>query len=283
MIAMDSLLCHDWSSTLYNVLPGREKSGLFIFPQLQNNCLKISVHRKPCFIAWRTSWEVWNPAGTALCALLTVHSSAHIFTSLICGKSYIHILRNNSSVHSVAVTRSCDTLVLTASSSSSAASSLYFNLPWQRVCWPFFRMPLCLFLVRSLGFLDVFQFSLWASLASVNTSLASRMAITRTIGSEWIWFGQSPWPCVVCPLGSLFRMVHIDCTLCIYCILHSPWVNSILFFVHSNIPFNCLICRLIADSQQHCSIIVRLLFVILILEMFSKYSSTHNQQPSTGQ
>jgi hypothetical protein len=76
------------------------------------------------------------------------------------------VLRNNSSVQSVAVTRSCDTLVLTASSLSSlATSSPFFILPWEKVSWPFFGLSLCLFSIRSLG-LSCFPILHWASLVA---------------------------------------------------------------------------------------------------------------------
>jgi hypothetical protein len=64
-------------------------------------------------------------------------SPPHIFTFLIRGESMYSIyrvLRNNSYVHSVAVTWSCGTLVPTALwSSSSATSSSFLILPWERV------------------------------------------------------------------------------------------------------------------------------------------------------
>ncbi len=47
----------------------------------------------------------------------------------------------HSSVHSVAVTLSCDTLVLTVS--SSATLSPFFFLSWERVSWTFLSIPLC--------------------------------------------------------------------------------------------------------------------------------------------
>jgi hypothetical protein len=49
----------------------------------------------------------------------------HFYLSDMWGDLY----GNNSSIHSVAVIRSCDTLVLMASSSSSSTSSPFFILP----------------------------------------------------------------------------------------------------------------------------------------------------------
>ncbi len=60
------------------------------------------------------------------------------------------VLRNNSSVHSVAVAGFCDALVLTASAMTMTSS--FFIVPWERVSW--------LFLLdwsRSLGFLELFS------------------------------------------------------------------------------------------------------------------------------
>jgi hypothetical protein len=70
----------------------------------------------PYFIAWRTSWEVWNPIGIVLCHIARPFPPPpFIFTCLICGESYTYqALRNNSSVHSVAVTQFCDTLILSS-------------------------------------------------------------------------------------------------------------------------------------------------------------------------
>ncbi len=98
--------------------------GYILLPESQNNCMKICVYRKPCFISWRTSWEVWNLAGTTLCVMLTIRFPPQhfFFLSDMRRELYILILRNNSSVHSVAVTRSWDTRILTASSSSSSST-----------------------------------------------------------------------------------------------------------------------------------------------------------------
>ncbi len=93
----------------------------------------------------RSGWKVCNPAGPIECVVLTIHILLLMVDHLICRESYIYgVLRKNSSVHSVAVTQSCDTLVVTASSSlSSATSSPFFFLPWERVSWTFFRLSLC--------------------------------------------------------------------------------------------------------------------------------------------
>jgi hypothetical protein len=73
-------------------ITGNRKIDFIHLPQSQNNCMKIHVHRKPCSIAWRTSWEVGNQAGTAVCDVLTVCSPSPCFTCVICGESYIYTL-----------------------------------------------------------------------------------------------------------------------------------------------------------------------------------------------
>ncbi len=81
---------------------------------------------------------------------------------LICRDSYIYrVLRNNFSVHSATVTRSCDTLVLTASSSSSLLEATYpvFFLCWEIVSWTFLGCHYAHFLNRSIGFLELFSSS----------------------------------------------------------------------------------------------------------------------------
>ncbi len=110
--------------------------GIYI-PLSQNNCLKFVYIGKPCSIAWRTSWEVWNPTGTTLRVVLTFHFSPSplTFTCLIFGESYVDwVLRNNSSVSSVAVTGSHSIIII---SSSSTTSSPFFILSSERVSLPF--------------------------------------------------------------------------------------------------------------------------------------------------
>jgi hypothetical protein len=122
-------------------------------------------------------------------------------TCLMCGESYIYrVLRNDSSVHSVAVARSCDTLVLTASSSSSSVtSSPFFILPRERVNWLFFKLSLCL------------------------PSDCSKNDLIRVDSIQPVPLGL-----LQNPLGSLLRTIKIYCILCIYHIsLHS---YSIQFF-----------------------------------------------------
>ncbi len=123
------------------VLPGIEKISLIVIPshKIMYENWQVSETLQ---IAWRSSWEVWNPAGTAKCIMLTIcilPPPPHIWPVWCVERAiYIRVLRNNSLVHSVAVTRSCDILVLTTSSSSSSdTSSPFFILLWERVSWPF--------------------------------------------------------------------------------------------------------------------------------------------------
>ncbi len=178
------------------------------------------------------------------------------------------MLRNNSSVHSVAVTQFCDTLVLTASTSSSNAtsSSHSFSSYPERVSWPFFRLSICLFLDRSLGFLEkIFQHSLerlvppsrWSSLqppghhenhltwchsphfaslvlsafGHLSRGFSLPLTVLRSIFSEWTPSEQSPFGfCSFIPHGSLFSTVHNYYILCIYCKFVSWFFSMILIF-----------------------------------------------------
>jgi hypothetical protein len=49
--------------------------------------------------------------------------------------------------------------LLLTSSLTSSSSSPFFNIPWVRVNWLFFRLALCLILSRSLGCLVIFWLS----------------------------------------------------------------------------------------------------------------------------
>ncbi len=159
----------------------------------------------------RSSWEVWDPAGPPSVPCWPNGSSPpHIFTCLICGESYIYrVLRNDSSVHSVAVTPSCATVVLTISSSSSVTLSPFFFFPWERISWIFLCCHYASFLTVSLGFLKLFFNFPWASFAtSHERGLASCLTILfwglayclRTIWSEWTRSEQSPLACSKNPL-----------------------------------------------------------------------------------
>ncbi len=116
-----------------------------------------------------------------------------IFNCMIYRESYIQILSPEEQFLSTqVVTRPCDILVLsTSSSSSSATSSPFFISPWERVSWPFFRLSLCMFSGKSLGFLELFPTLPLSIFGHCYRGLASRMAIMSNICSEWT---QAWWP-----------------------------------------------------------------------------------------
>ncbi len=172
-------------------------------------------------------------------------------TFVICGESYKYrVMWNNSSVHSVVVTQSCDILVLT-SSSSPATSSPFFFFPWERRTFLldflelFLNSPLSVFGHFSWG--PAFRLAImrtiwtewtrapdglpWASIVlnafgHFSRGLASHLTVPRTIWSEWTQSGLSPLTCYKIPLECLFRMVHVHYLLCIYCIfLHSNLIQ----------------------------------------------------------
>ncbi len=67
---------------------------------------------------------------------------------------------------------------------SSATSSLFFFLPWERVCWTLLGCHYASFLTRSLGFLELFSNSPLSLSGCLPWGPASCPAITRTIWSE---------------------------------------------------------------------------------------------------
>ncbi len=95
--------------------------------------------RNRCIVGNRKRSFVLIPSHKIIEQLLTVRILPPTFTCLICGESYRYwVQENNSSVHSVTVILSYDTLVLTTSSlSPSSTSSIFFFLPWERVSWTF--------------------------------------------------------------------------------------------------------------------------------------------------
>ncbi len=63
------------------------------------------------------------------------------------------VLRKNSTLLNVSIEQFCDTLVLISSTSSaSLLTSSFFNIPWERVSWLFFRLFYACFLVGPLAF-----------------------------------------------------------------------------------------------------------------------------------
>ncbi len=92
----------------------------------------------------RFGWEMCDPPGAVKCIVLTVRIlPPPPLVDHWCAWRELYIywsLRNNFSVHSVAVTLSCYTVVLTTSSSTS---SPYFFLPITRTIWSDWTRPDC--------------------------------------------------------------------------------------------------------------------------------------------
>ncbi len=167
----------------------------------------------------------------------------------------------------MSLTRYCDTMVLTASSATLSP------LSWEKLSWPFFRLLLCLFLVK-VHWLPrvVFLLCHWTSLAAVHPvqppawssrepsdlcglkpdgpswasivlstfgclsrGAAPCLTVLRTIWSEWTWFGQSPLALCSFPLGSHFRTVQEYCTWGIFSI---SYLDSIWFFFSCSFKYS---------------------------------------------
>ncbi len=143
------LTIHAWK---HSCIAGNRKKQFIIFSGQKIIAGKNLLSSEILWPSVRSSWEVCNPAGPALCVVLIVHilpapAPPHCWPSDMWGDTSIFwVLRNNSSIHSIAVTQSCDTLVLTESLSLSwAILSPFFCLPWERVVEPFFGLSLCQF------------------------------------------------------------------------------------------------------------------------------------------
>ncbi len=215
--------------------------------------------------------------------------------------TYINwVLRKNSSVHSVTVTWSCDTLVLTASSSSSTAtSSPFFNIPWDRVGRLFFRLSLCLFFGWfPLAFNRCFPTLLLAPLAQLTWS---SLLSCHHENHPLIWLDLSlmslPWVSLVfeclwpphkrSSFPSDFPqnyLIWVDSIQTIPLSLYSfpPWLSfrdgsHIIYIVHSlcihfMIPFCCFLFSLFKYSLSNC-FICWLMPLLLIIDIFVWYRS----------
>jgi hypothetical protein len=164
-----------------------------------------------------------------------------LVTCLICVKSNIYcVQRNNSSVHSVAVTLSCDTLFLTTSS--------FFFLPQKRVIWIFFWLTLSQQPLKRSSLLPDYRKNhlIWmdsslmvplSALGRLFRGPASRLTVSGTIWSEWTRSEQSPLAsCSKIPLECLFRSIYICYLLCILLYICSPINCSMI--VHYSDPWN---------------------------------------------
>ncbi len=177
-------------------------------------------------------------------------------TCLMCEESYTYrVLRNNSSVHSVSVTRS--------SSSSLATASLFFILPWERVSSPFLGCYYCP--TSSLGFLDLCSNSpiLWLPLT--RSSLPSDCPESHLI---WVVVSirtvplrlqqKSPWE----PFLDSSHILHIVH----YCIFSIPTQFNYFSFCSIKHSVQILGFNYPSILKQKlfdcCTIIVQLLFTI---------------------
>ncbi len=146
-----------------NISPGREKLAWYVFPVkkklYENVCLWKPVY---CMMEQLEGVKPsWN--STAKCGMLTISIHPPHFTCLICGESYIYwVLRNNSWVHtcSVSVTWSCHTgshsIVIIVTRNIISLLSLTQRKSKLTLLS---RLSLCLFLVKPLGFLELFSTS----------------------------------------------------------------------------------------------------------------------------
>ncbi len=173
---------------------------------------------------------------------------------LICGESYIFwVLRNSSSVHSVTVTQSCDTLFLTASSLSSHQQ---LHLPSSSTLTMskliLFRLSLC-------QFSDVAPWLprvvFWLSLERLWPPL------TRSSLPPGHHENHLILACSKIPLSVFLGLsTNIICCTLLY-ILHSN-LFQFTFFVQWN-PLVQMFAQLTFSSTvlfNHCSIIIWLLF-----------------------
>ncbi len=140
---------------------GKRKIGLICLPRkknlYENVCLWKPVYwMKEQLEGVKPSWY-----STAKCVMLTISIHPPHFTCLICGESYIYwVLRNNSWVHtcSVSVTWSCHTgshsIIIIVTRNIISLLSLTQRKSKLNLL---FKLSLCLFLVRPLGFLELFS------------------------------------------------------------------------------------------------------------------------------
>ncbi len=175
------------NSIHWTCITGNRKNGIIVFPSFKIIVQKTRYCLESCKLYWGPARTCETQVGLLDVTCLPSVSSAPLHGLYVGRAIYVYwVLRNYSSVHNVAVTWSCNTLVLTTSSSSSATSSSFFILPRERVSWTFSRLLLCEFsdYVPWLSRV-VFQFSLgglWQPL----TRSSLLHGHQRTIWSEWI-------------------------------------------------------------------------------------------------
>ncbi len=129
-------------------------------PQSQNDCIEIWVHLDPILLHEGLAWRCGIQLGP-FCVILPVRfpPPIHFYLSDMWRELYLpspeeQFLSTQCCCHSVLW--HTDSQFSALSSPSNTTSSLFFILPWESVSWPFFRLSLCVFLVRSLSFLELF-------------------------------------------------------------------------------------------------------------------------------
>jgi hypothetical protein len=132
---------------LYVEFPTMEKPLNSLPPSHKIIVQNIGSFRKLC----NPRWGVAARCETQLACLMTVRI---LLATAWYVERVIYTEWNNSSVHSVAVTLSCDTLTESTSSSSSTWTPFFF-LPWERISWIFLGYHYASFVARSLGFLEL--------------------------------------------------------------------------------------------------------------------------------
>jgi hypothetical protein len=131
-----------------------EKLALFIFTIHKIIVWKF-VYVKNLFIAWRTSWEVWSPAGTALCDRVDCPFPPLHFLPVWYVERAMYT-EFWGTIPQYTVTRSCNTgshcIIIII---NNIISLLHLML--RNIKLILFRLSLCLFSIRSLGFLELFS------------------------------------------------------------------------------------------------------------------------------
>jgi hypothetical protein len=169
---------------------GNRKMGFIRLLQSQNNGMKICVHWKPCFIVWKTSWEVWKPAGIALCVVLTVRfppphfylSNMWIELNMLSPEE--RFLGTHCHCHSALWHTGSHRIIIIII--SNIIPLLHPTLRKSKLA-PFLLSP-CLFLVRSLDFLELFFNFLFECLWP---SLMQSSLLPGNHKNHLIWVGSS--------------------------------------------------------------------------------------------
>jgi hypothetical protein len=113
-ISFHFLLCLSHLSASQRI----KKKLFFVFPSRKIIVQNIQSYRKQWSLWWGPAGRFMTQLAHLMCRVDCPHPSPHIFTCLICmwGELYKHWVQgDNASIHIVAVTLFCDTLVLITS------------------------------------------------------------------------------------------------------------------------------------------------------------------------